>query len=53
MRLPARACSLFITALDGPSHDYLTPPHLQLIDWPIAQTWRKTLIEATDTDLVE
>jgi len=39
--------------LDGPSHDYLTPPHLQFIDWPIAQTRRKALIEATDTDLVE
>jgi hypothetical protein len=47
LRLPARACSLFITALDGPSHDYLTPPHLQFIDWPVAQTWRKALIEAS------
>jgi hypothetical protein len=47
LRLPARACSLFIPALDGPSHDYLTPPHLQFIDWPVAQTWRKALIEAS------
>jgi hypothetical protein len=35
------------------SDDRLTPPHLQFIDWLTAQTWRKALIEATDTDLVE
>jgi hypothetical protein len=39
--------SLFRTALDGPPHEYLMPSHLQFIDWPAAQTWRKTLIEAT------
>jgi hypothetical protein len=39
--------SLFRTALDGPPHEYLMPSHLQFIDWPAAQTWRKALIEAT------
>jgi hypothetical protein len=41
------SCSLFSAALDGPPHEYLTPSHLQFLDWPAAQTWRKALIEAT------
>jgi hypothetical protein len=31
------SCSLFSAALDGPPHEYLTPSHLQFIDWPAAQ----------------
>ena len=33
--------SLFDACFDGPPHPYLTPSHLQFIDWPVAQTWRK------------
>jgi hypothetical protein len=40
-------CSLFNASLDAPPHEYLTPSHLQFLDWPAAQTWRKAVIEAT------
>jgi hypothetical protein len=43
----SHSCSLLSVALDSPPRAYLTPSHLQYIDWSTAQTWRKALIEAT------
>jgi hypothetical protein len=39
------SCSVFTAALNVPPREYLTPSHLQFIDWPVAQTWRKALLE--------
>jgi hypothetical protein len=39
------SCSVFSADLDGPC--YLRPELAQAVDWPVAQTWRKALIEAT------
>jgi hypothetical protein len=39
------SCSLFSSSLDGPPTQ--GPEYQQTIDWPVAQTWRKALIEAS------
>jgi hypothetical protein len=39
------SCSLFSAELDGPPTK--GPQYLQTIDWPVAQTWRRALIDAT------
>jgi len=41
------SCSLFSALLDGPPDPWVSPEYLQYIDWPISQTWRRALIEAT------
>lgn len=39
--------SLFSDTLDGPPDEWVSPEQLAYIDWPLAQTWRRALIEAS------
>ena len=39
--------SVFSAHLDGPPDLWTSPQYGMYIDWPIAQTWRKALIEAS------
>ena len=39
--------SVFSAHLDGPPDLWTSPEYGQYRDWPVAQTWRKALIEAT------
>jgi hypothetical protein len=41
------SCSLFSAHLDGPPDPWVSPGYWQYIDWPVTQTWRAALIEAT------
>jgi hypothetical protein len=41
------SCSLFSAHLDGPPDPWTSPGYAQYIDWPVAQTWRRALIDAT------
>jgi hypothetical protein len=41
------SCSPFSAHLDGPPDQWVSPYYLQYIDWPVARTWRRALIEAT------
>ena len=41
------SCSLFSAHLDGAPDPWVSPEYLQYIDRPVAQTWRKALIEAS------
>jgi hypothetical protein len=41
------SCSLFSAHLDGPPDLWTSPQYGMYIDWPVAQTWRKALIEAS------
>jgi hypothetical protein len=41
------SCSLFSARLDGPPDPWTSPGYLQYVDWPVAQTWRAALIDAT------
>ena len=41
------SCSLFSAHLDGAPDPWVSPEYLQYIDWPVAQTWRRALIEAS------
>jgi hypothetical protein len=44
-----RAAFLFVFSayLDGPPDPWASPEYLRYIDWPVAQTWRRALIDAT------
>jgi len=46
-RLGPHSCSLFSAHLDGPPDPWVSPHYLQYIDWPVGQTWRRALIDAT------
>ena len=39
--------SVFSAHLDGPPDLWVSPEYALYIDWPVAQAWRKALIEAT------
>jgi hypothetical protein len=41
------SASLFDAALDGPPDPWCSPEYAQYIDWPIAQQWRRALIECS------
>jgi hypothetical protein len=41
------SCSLCSANLDGPPDDWCSPEYAMYIDWPIAQAWRRALIDAT------
>jgi hypothetical protein len=39
--------SLFSAHLNGSPDPWVSPEYRQYIDWPVAQTWRRSLIDAT------
>jgi hypothetical protein len=38
---------LFSAHLDDPPDPWVSPEYLQYTDWPVEQTWRKALIDAS------